>query len=53
MEDLLEYLLKTETTPDYAFRPRLAPAGYKPKPLSMKKASGRVKKRPRRAARKG
>jgi len=49
MEDLLDYLLKTETMPDYAFRPRLAPAGYKPKPLSLKKA----KKRPGGAARKG
>jgi hypothetical protein len=49
MEDLLDYLLGTETTPDYAFRPRLAPAGYKP----QKTASRSVKKRPGRASRKG
>ena len=51
MEDLLDYLLRTETTPDYAFRPRLAPAGYKPKPLSLKRSSRRasrgIKKRSR------
>jgi hypothetical protein len=48
MEDLLDYLLKAETTPDYAFRPRLAPAGYKP----QKTVSRRVKKTPKRAPRK-
>jgi hypothetical protein len=42
MEDLLDYLVRTETTPDYAFRPRLAPAGYRPaKPLHRKKARKR------------
>jgi hypothetical protein len=28
MEDLLDYLMRMETTPDYAFRPRLVPEGY-------------------------
>ncbi len=32
MEDLLEYLLRTETVPDYAFRPKLGPRSD-PKPV--------------------
>lgn len=43
MEDLLDYLIRTETTPDYAFRPRLAPAGYRP----ARPAQGRKARKPR------
>jgi hypothetical protein len=48
MEDLLDYLLKMETTPDYAFRPRLVPKDYKPKPLSLKARPARKKRAKRR-----
>jgi hypothetical protein len=39
MEDLLDYLLATETTPDYAFRPRLGTRTdpVKPVPRTRKK----------------
>ena len=44
MEDLLDYLMKTEVVPDYAFRPRLGPR-YDPKALKSRKASPVVKRR--------
>jgi hypothetical protein len=36
MEDLLEYLISTETVPDYAFRPRLG-TRFDPKPIGKVK----------------
>ncbi len=50
MEDLMDYLLKTETTPDYAFKPRLG-TRVDEKPImpfarkSSKKANTKLKKR--------
>ncbi len=46
MEDLLDYLMRMETTPDYAFRPRLAPAGY-PKTAPAKAGLKKQKARKR------
>lgn len=42
MEDLLDYLLRMETTPDYAFRPRLAP---KPVPTQKPIIKKKVKEK--------
>ena len=46
MEDLLDYLMKQEMVPDYAFRPRLAPKG-KPDPpgkAGEEKPKGKARK---------
>jgi hypothetical protein len=48
MEDLMDYLLRTETTPDYAFRPRLMPVPAK-KTVARKRP---VKKKSRMRSRK-
>ena len=47
MEDLMDYLMKTEMTPSYAFRPRLGPKDEQTKPLetSKNKYSKRIGKR--------
>lgn len=52
MEDLLDYLIATETTPDYAFRPRLGPragpgdsGGLPKKPALSPRPRKRVRRR--------
>jgi hypothetical protein len=52
MEDLMDYLLKTETTPDYAFRPRLGTrTDEKPiMPFARKIAKEDVKAKPKKRA---
>ena len=45
MEDLIDYLLRQETVPDYAFRPRLGPPAQKPLPRSAVSGSGHAPKR--------
>ena len=46
MEDLIDYLIRHETVPDYAFRPRLDPAvPEKPLKAGTRKIRGRKAKR--------
>ena len=50
MEDLIDYLIRQETVPDYAFRPRLGPRVTEEKPLPKSaikgsKPRGRPKRR--------